>query len=90
MTRVPVPRRIVHGRSYEAAARAAIDLGGDTDTGTAAAVTGTLAGAVYGITGIPGIPARWTEPLHVPLPGFGERVPRTPESEALARGLVTR
>lgn len=70
--------------SYEAAVRAAIDLGGDTDT--VAAVTGTLAGAVYGVTGIPG---RWTEPLHVPLPGFGERALRAPELESLARGLAT-
>jgi ADP-ribosylglycohydrolase len=50
--------------SFEDALRAAIDLGGDTDT--VAAVTGGLAGAVYGGTAIP---ARWTEPLHVPLPG---------------------
>ncbi|WP_327697118.1 ADP-ribosylglycohydrolase family protein [Streptomyces sp. NBC_00459] len=71
--------------SYEEAVRAAIDLGGDTDT--VAAVTGTLAGAVYGVTGIP---ARWTEPLHVPLPGFGERVLHAPELEKLARSLVAR
>ncbi|MET8686904.1 ADP-ribosylglycohydrolase family protein [Streptomyces sp. NPDC004732] len=50
--------------SYEDALRAAVDLGGDTDT--VAAVTGALAGARYGIGTIPG---RWTEPLHVPLPG---------------------
>ncbi|MFE9595583.1 ADP-ribosylglycohydrolase family protein [Streptomyces sp. NPDC006294] len=49
---------------------AAIDLGGDTDT--VAAVTGALAGAAYGIKAGP---RRWTEPLHVPLPGFGGRVP---------------
>ncbi|GGZ27992.1 hypothetical protein GCM10010387_21740 [Streptomyces inusitatus] len=47
-----------------AAIRAAIDLGGDTDT--VAAVTGGLAGALYGPEAIP---ARWTEPLHVPLSG---------------------
>ena len=52
--------------SYEGAVRAAVDLGGDTDT--VAAVTGGLAGAVYGVGGIP---ERWIEPLHVPLPGFG-------------------
>ncbi len=60
--------------SYEAAVRAAIDLGGDTDT--VAAVTGGLAGAVYGVDGIP---ERWLEPLHVPLPGFAGRVLRAAE-----------
>ncbi|MGW1746860.1 ADP-ribosylglycohydrolase family protein [Streptomyces sp. NPDC002092] len=69
-------------RSYEAAVRVAIDLGGDTDT--VAAVTGGLAGAVYGMSAIP---ERWTAPLHVPLPGFGGRVLRTPELAALARRL---
>ncbi|WP_329458678.1 ADP-ribosylglycohydrolase family protein [Streptomyces sp. NBC_01497] len=52
--------------SFEDAVGAAIDLGGDTDT--VAAVTGGLAGAVHGAGAIP---ARWTAPLHVPLPGFG-------------------
>ncbi|MDN3028700.1 ADP-ribosylglycohydrolase family protein [Streptomyces sp. S.PB5] len=70
--------------SYEEAVRAAIDLGGDTDT--VAAVTGALAGAVYGIQGVP---ERWTEVLHVPLPGFGERVLRTPELADLTRRLLT-
>ncbi|RPF33925.1 ADP-ribosylglycohydrolase family protein [Streptomyces sp. TLI_185] len=69
-------------RSYESAVRAAIDLGGDTDT--VAAVTGGLAGAVYGMSAIP---ERWTAPLHVPLPGFGGRVLRTPELTTLARWL---
>ncbi|MFE5143685.1 ADP-ribosylglycohydrolase family protein [Streptomyces fagopyri] len=69
--------------SYEGAVRAAVDLGGDTDT--VAAVTGGLAGAVYGADSIP---ARWTEPLHVPLPGFGGRVLRAPELRALARRLT--
>ncbi len=55
--------------SFEDAIRAAIDLGGDTDT--VAAVTGGLAGAYYGLDAIP---AHWTEPLHVPLPGFDGRV----------------
>ncbi|MFF4971872.1 ADP-ribosylglycohydrolase family protein [Streptomyces sp. NPDC001083] len=68
--------------SYEGAVRAAVDLGGDTDT--VAAVTGGLAGAVYGADGIPG---RWIEPLHVPLPGFGGRVLRSPELAALAHRL---
>ncbi|MGC9500545.1 ADP-ribosylglycohydrolase family protein [Streptomyces sp. WG7] len=68
--------------SYENAVRAAIDLGGDTDT--VAAVTGALAGAVHGIAAVP---ARWTEALRVPLPGFGGRVLRTAELAALTRGL---
>jgi ADP-ribosylglycohydrolase len=69
--------------SYEDAVRAAVDLGGDTDT--VAAVTGGLAGAVYGAGAIP---ERWTEPLHVPLPGFGERVLRVAELTELARRLA--
>ncbi|MFJ8010661.1 ADP-ribosylglycohydrolase family protein [Streptomyces fagopyri] len=69
--------------SYEGAVRAAVDLGGDTDT--VAAVTGGLAGAVYGADDIP---ARWIEPLHVPLPGFGGRVLRATELGALARRLT--
>lgn len=70
--------------SYETAVRAAIDLGGDTDT--VAAVTGGLAGAVHGIAGIP---ERWTAPLHVPLPGFGDRVLRTADLADLTRLLTT-
>ncbi|MGW3630266.1 ADP-ribosylglycohydrolase family protein [Streptomyces sp. NPDC005122] len=69
--------------SYEGAVRAAVDLGGDTDT--VAAVTGGLAGAVYGADAIPG---RWIEPLHVPLPGFGGRVLRAAELGGLARRLT--
>ncbi|MEU8651539.1 ADP-ribosylglycohydrolase family protein [Streptomyces sp. NPDC048737] len=68
---------------FEDAVRAAIDLGGDTDT--VAAVTGGLAGACYGPDAIP---ARWTEPLHVPLPGFDGRVLRLPELTDLAHRLV--
>ncbi|MCY0929586.1 ADP-ribosylglycohydrolase family protein [Streptomyces sp. H27-H1] len=51
------------------AVRAAVDLGGDTDT--VAAVTGALAGARYGSAAVP---ESWTALLHVPLPGFGDRV----------------
>ncbi|MFG1665369.1 ADP-ribosylglycohydrolase family protein [Streptomyces sp. Y7] len=68
--------------TFEEALRAAIDLGGDTDT--VAAVTGGLAGAYYGPDAIPD---RWTEPLHVPLPGFGGRVLRLGELVGLARRL---
>ncbi|MFC8718846.1 ADP-ribosylglycohydrolase family protein [Kitasatospora sp. NPDC057198] len=60
------------------ALRAVIDLGGDTDT--TAAVTGGLAGAVYGAGAIPDA---WLEPLHVPLPP-GERVLRVRELTELA------
>ncbi|MFJ3923247.1 ADP-ribosylglycohydrolase family protein [Streptomyces sp. NPDC090022] len=71
--------------SYEDAVRAAIDLGGDTDT--VAAVTGGLAGAYYGLEAIP---TRWTEPLHVPLPGSDGRVLRLPELLDLAHRLAGR
>ncbi|MBV1938561.1 ADP-ribosylglycohydrolase family protein [Streptomyces sp. BV286] len=69
--------------SYEEAVRAAIDLGGDTDT--VAAVCGGLAGAVHGLDAIP---RRWVEALHVPLPGFGDRVLHAPELTELARKLA--
>jgi ADP-ribosylglycohydrolase len=69
--------------SFEDALRAAIDLGGDTDT--VAAVTGTLAGARYGFGAIP---ADWTAPLHVPLPGAGGRVLRLPQLVGLAERLA--
>lgn len=68
--------------SFEQSIRAAVDLGGDTDT--VAAVTGGLAGAVYGMDAIP---ARWTDPLHVPLPGSGGRTLRLPDLLALAERL---
>ncbi|WP_443053074.1 ADP-ribosylglycohydrolase family protein [Streptomyces sp. FXJ1.172] len=70
--------------SYEDAVRAAVDLGGDTDT--VAAVTGALAGAVYGVSALP---ARWTGPLHVPLPGFGGRVLRARDLTELTERLLT-
>lgn len=68
---------------FAEAVRAAVDLGGDTDT--VAAVTGTLAGARYGAAAIP---RQWTDPLHVPLPGFGGRVLRADDLRALARRLA--
>ncbi|GAA5055070.1 ADP-ribosylglycohydrolase [Thermocatellispora tengchongensis] len=71
--------------TFEDALRTAIDLGGDTDT--VAAVTGGLAGALYGLGAIP---SRWMEPLHVPLPGSGARVLRLPHLLDLARRLVER
>ncbi|MER6384854.1 ADP-ribosylglycohydrolase family protein [Streptomyces sp. NPDC001250] len=69
--------------SYEEAVRAAVDLGGDTDT--VAAVTGALAGAVYEAEAVP---LRWLEPLHVPLPGFGERVLGAQDLRELAERLL--
>ncbi|PTH85657.1 ribosylglycohydrolase [Streptomyces sp. A244] len=69
--------------SFEDALRAAIDVGGDTDT--VAAVTGGLAGAYYGWEAVP---ARWTDPLHVPLPGFGGRVLRAADLIDLAHRLA--
>ncbi|MEV8226487.1 ADP-ribosylglycohydrolase family protein [Streptomyces sp. NPDC079167] len=67
---------------FERALGAAVDVGGDTDT--VAAVTGGLAGAMYGIDAVP---ERWTRPLHVPLPGYGARVLRTADLVSLALGL---
>ncbi|WUH91889.1 ADP-ribosylglycohydrolase family protein [Streptomyces sp. NBC_00433] len=69
--------------SYEDAVRAAVDLGGDTDT--VAAVTGGLAGAVHGFHAIP---TRWTRLLHVPLPGAGDRTLRLPDLIDHARRLA--
>lgn len=65
------------------AVRAAVDLGGDTDT--VAAVTGALAGARYGQAAVP---EQWTGPLHVPLPGFGDRVLDADDLAALAQRLA--
>ncbi len=69
-------------RTFEEALAAAVDVGGDTDT--VAAVTGAVAGAVHGFRAVP---ARWTAPLHVPLPGHGNRVLRAPDLMGLARRL---
>lgn len=73
---------LTNGMPWDLAA--AIDLGGDTDT--VAAVSGGLAGAVYGLAAIP---ARWAEHVHVPLPGAGDRVLRLPDLLELARRLAT-
>ncbi|MGR4879734.1 ADP-ribosylglycohydrolase family protein [Streptomyces sp. LARHCF249] len=68
---------------FAEAVRAAVDLGGDTDT--VAAVTGALAGAVYGDQAVPD---HWTTALHVPLPGSADRVLRAADLRALARDLA--
>jgi ADP-ribosyl-[dinitrogen reductase] hydrolase len=52
------------GWTFDAAMRAVIDIGGDTDT--VAAGTGGLLGAVQGIQAIP---SRWATPLTGDLPG---------------------
>jgi ADP-ribosylglycohydrolase len=67
---------------FEAALRRAVDAGGDTDT--VAAITGGLAGAVYGVDAIP---ERWSAYVHTPLPGHGERVWRVEELRDLAARL---
>ncbi|QMU68385.1 ADP-ribosylglycohydrolase family protein [Streptacidiphilus sp. P02-A3a] len=71
--------------TFEEALRAAVDLGGDTDT--VGAVTGGLAGAVHGL---PAIPTRWTELVHTPLPGFSPHPRRAADLIALARALESR
>ncbi|MET9771137.1 ADP-ribosylglycohydrolase family protein [Streptomyces sp. NPDC006415] len=68
--------------TFERALACAVDVGGDTDT--VAAVTGGLAGAVYGIGAVPD---RWTETLHVPLPGYGDRRLTAADLHALATRL---
>ncbi|GAV45246.1 ADP-ribosylglycohydrolase family protein [Streptomyces acidiscabies] len=71
--------------TFAGALRAAVDLGGDTDT--VAAVTGALAGAVYGVEAVPD---RWVRAVRVPLPGFGGRVLGAGELVELARRLEGR
>ncbi len=50
-------------------------------------MTGGLAGAYYGLDAIP---AHWTQPLHVPLPGFDGRVLRPTDLLHLAHRLAER
>src|SRR5204862_2680344 len=69
--------------SFEDALRAAIDLGGDTDT--VACVTGGLAGAVYSIGAIP---TRWTTYVHGELIGRGDSGFDLAGLQRLARDLV--
>ncbi|MGY1592271.1 ADP-ribosylglycohydrolase family protein [Geodermatophilus sp. SYSU D00708] len=71
-----------HGRDFAEVMRLVIDLGGDTDT--VAAVAGGLAGAVYGMGGIP---ARWSSVVHGTVPGHGERVWRLAALQELAAAL---
>jgi len=71
--------------SFDDAVVTAIDLGGDTDT--VAAVTGGLAGAIYGIQAIP---SRWTTYLHgrFTRPDGGTAVYDNALLQTLALGLV--
>ena len=70
------------GRSVAEVLRLVVDLGGDTDT--VACVAGGLAGAVYGIAGIP---MRWTSAVHGRVPGHGDRVWRLADLHHLAAAL---
>jgi ADP-ribosyl-[dinitrogen reductase] hydrolase len=69
--------------SFAQVLRRVIDLGGDTDT--VAAVAGGLAGAVFGIAGIP---MRWTSVVHGRVPGFGDQVWDLADLHALTDGLT--
>lgn len=71
-----------HSRTFEEALRLVVDLGGDTDT--VACVTGGLAGARAGITGIP---VRWTSVAHGRIPGSGDRVWELRDLQRLALQL---
>ena len=69
--------------SFAQVIRRVIDLGGDTDT--VAAVAGGLAGAVFGIAGIP---TRWTSVVHGRVPGHGDHRWDLPDLHALTAGLT--
>src|SRR3954454_144870 len=71
-----------NGRDFADVMRLVIDLGGDTDT--VAAVAGGLAGAVYGMGGIP---SRWASAVHGRVPGHGEKVWRLADLQQLAAAL---
>jgi ADP-ribosyl-[dinitrogen reductase] hydrolase len=70
------------GSTFEETLRVAVDLGGDADT--VPAVTGGLAGAVYGVAGIP---MRWTSAVHGTVPGFSDARWELPELHLLAQQL---
>ncbi|SDC77605.1 ADP-ribosyl-[dinitrogen reductase] hydrolase [Geodermatophilus telluris] len=71
-----------HGRDFAEVMRLVIDLGGDTDT--VACVAGGLAGAVYGMGGIP---SRWATVVHGTVPGHGDGVWRLADLQQLAAAL---
>jgi ADP-ribosyl-[dinitrogen reductase] hydrolase len=70
------------GADFAGVLRLVVDLGGDTDT--LACVAGALAGAVFGMAGIP---MRWSSVVHGRVPGSGDRVWRLAELQQLAAGL---
>ena len=71
--------------SFEEAVTVAVDLGHDTDT--VGAVTGAIAGARYGIQGIP---SRWSTPLNgvVAQPDGTMRYYRCRDLQAIAHRLI--
>ncbi|MBB3086671.1 ADP-ribosylglycohydrolase family protein [Geodermatophilus sabuli] len=71
-----------HGKDFAEVMRLVIDLGGDTDT--VAAVAGGLAGAVYGMGGIP---MRWPSVVHGRVPGHSDRLWRLADLQELAAAL---
>ena len=71
-----------HGRNFAEVLQLVIDLGGDTDT--VACVAGGLAGAVYGMGGIP---SRWASVVHGRVPGHGDKVWRLADLQQLAAAL---
>jgi ADP-ribosyl-[dinitrogen reductase] hydrolase len=71
-----------HGRDFAEVLRLVIDLGGDTDT--VACVAGGLAGAVFGMGGIP---SRWASVVHGRVPGHGDKVWRVADLQQLAAAL---
>jgi ADP-ribosyl-[dinitrogen reductase] hydrolase len=71
-----------HGRDFAQVLRLVIDLGGDTDT--VACVAGGLAGAVFGMGGIP---SRWASVMHGRVPGHGDKVWRVADLQQRAVAL---
>src|SRR4051812_19643108 len=71
-----------HGSDFADVMRLVIDLGGDTDT--VAAVAGGLAGAMFGMGGIP---SRWASVVHGGVPGHGDRTWRVADLQQLAAAL---
>jgi ADP-ribosyl-[dinitrogen reductase] hydrolase len=71
-----------HGKNFPEVMRLVIDLGGDTDT--VAAVAGGLAGAVFGMAGIP---MRWSSAVHGRVPGYADRLWRLADLQELAAAL---
>ncbi|TFV74390.1 hypothetical protein E4P39_12935 [Blastococcus sp. CT_GayMR19] len=71
-----------HGNDFAEVMRLVIDLGGDTDT--VACVAGGLAGAVFGMGGIP---SRWASVVHGRVPGQGDKMWRVADLQQLATAL---